>query len=357
MAVDVGELGRFYPLDALRPEHLAQLAKEATVEEHGRGIVLFAVGDVDTDTLYLASGKVRGIYPDGKVKRIDGASLQGRYPLGDLQPRRYSAVVESSSARIVRVDRRFCTNLQTWDQLTRLENFRHVDQDPDANRWIWRLLQNRALYRMPTANIEQMFLRFEPREVRAGETIVREGDAADYFYAIKTGTAIVSKQTSGGPATVAYLVRGDTFGEDALLAGTTRNATIVMKTDGTLMRLSERDFAEVLMPPMVEWVDAAEALAMLQQGAALLDVRTAAEFAAGGAADAVNVPLDTLREQSGELDRGRKLLVCSRESERSAAAAFILAKLGFDAFALQGGIAALKKARSKPPSRKTPLPK
>lgn len=357
MAVDPGELGRFYPLDTLRPEHLAQLAKDATLEEHGRGIVLFAVGDVDTDTLYLASGKVRGVYPDGKVKRIDGGSLQGRYPLGDLQPRRYSAVVESAVARVVRVDRRFCNNLQTWDQLTRLENFRHVDQDPDANRWIWRLLQNRALYRMPATNIEQMFLRFEPVTVRAGEVVVREGDAADYFYAIKAGTAIVSKQTSAGAATVAYLVRGDTFGEDALLAGTTRNATIVMKTDGTLMRLSERDFGEVLMPPMVEWVDAAEAAAMLGQGAALVDVRTAEEFAAGSPPEAINMPLDTLREAAGEMERNRKLVVCSSEGERSAAAAFILAKLGFDAFALQGGIAALKKARAKPPSRKTPLPK
>jgi len=55
-----------------------------------------------------------------------------------------------------------------------------------------------------------------------------------------------------------------------------------------------------------------------------------------------------LRQSAGELERGRKLLLCSSEGERSAAAAFILVKLGFDAFALQGGFAALNRHRARP---------
>lgn len=356
MGVDATELARFYPLDSLRPENLEQLAQEATIEEHGRGTVLFAAGDVDAHTLYLVAGAVRGQYPSGKVKRIDGASLQGRYPLGDLQPRRYSAVVDSLVATVARLNRRFCAHVQTWDQLTRLENFRHCDANPDANRWIWRLLQNRALYRMPTANIEQMFLRFEAVPARAGDVIVREGDPADFFYVIKAGTCAVSKQTRAGAATVAYLVRGDTFGEDALLTNTTRNATIVMKTDGILMRLSERDFGEVMMPPMVDWVTPGQASIMVRQGAAILDVRTPEEFAVRAVKGAVNVPLDLLREEAGELERGRKLVVYCNTGERSAAAAFILAKLGLDAFALQGGLVAMIRQIAKQSGEKPPPP-
>ena len=50
---------------------------------------------------------------------------------------------------------------------------------------------------------------------------------------------------------VAYLVRGDCFGEDALLSNSARNATVKMMQDGRLMRLGRRPFEEVLKPPVV----------------------------------------------------------------------------------------------------------
>ena len=40
--------------------------------------------------------------------------------------------------------------------MSRSENFRHYDAEPGANRWVYRLLQNRALHKMPTANIERI---------------------------------------------------------------------------------------------------------------------------------------------------------------------------------------------------------
>ena len=230
MPANASDLSKLYPLDSLRPENLEQLAREAQIEDVGRGTVLFSAGDIDDHTIYLLSGRVGGRYPDGKLKSTAGDSLQGRYALGDLQPRRFSAHVESMAATIVRLDRRFVEKIITWDQLTRSENFKHFDAEPGSNRWVYRLLQNRALHKMPTGNIERMFQRFEQIEVKEGDVIVREGDAADFFYVIKDGTCAVSKHTEQGEAVVAYLVRGDTFGEDALLTNTTRNASVTMKT-------------------------------------------------------------------------------------------------------------------------------
>jgi hypothetical protein len=129
------------------------------------------------------------------------------------------------AATVVKVDRRFMEKILCWDQLSRAENFRHYDPDPKGNRWVFRLLQNRALHKMPTGNIERMFQRFEEIAVVGGQIIMREGDPADYFYVIKEGTCAVSKHSTTGDAVVAYLVRGDTFGEDALLTNSTRNAT------------------------------------------------------------------------------------------------------------------------------------
>jgi CRP-like cAMP-binding protein len=356
MSIDTAELAKLYPLDSMRAENLEQLAREARTEELGRGAVLFRAGDNDDETIYLLSGQVVGRYPDGKVKTTDGGSLQGRYPLGDLQPRRFTAMVESLSATVLRIDRRFTEKVITWDQLSRQENFRHYDPEPGANRWVFRLLQNRALHKMPTGNIERMFQRFEEVAVDAGQVIVREGDPADYFYVIKEGTCAVSKHTDQGEAVVAYLVRGDTFGEDALLTNSTRNATVAMKTAGKLMRLSSKNFSEVMKPPVVDWVTPGQASILVRQGALVVDVRLPEEFDERAVKGALNVPLYMLREKAVEFERGRKVVVYCNTGERSAAAAFILSKMGVPVFALQGGLSAMVKSLEKSAAAKADKP-
>lgn len=347
MAVGCDELGALYPLDKLREENLEQLARDAVAAEVGRGTVLFRAGDVDDMTMFLRAGRVRGVYPDGRKKDIDAATLQGRYAIGDLQPRRFTATVMSPSARVVRIDRRFLEKVQTWDQLSSAENFRHYAPSPEANRWVFRLLQSRALHRLPAGNVERMFQRFEEIDVKAGDVIVREGDEADYYYVIKDGTASVTRRLDTGSAVVAYLVRGDTFGEDALLANTVRNATVTMMKDGRLMRLAKLSFDEVMKPPAVAWLTPGVASIMARQGAVVLDVRTGDEHRQRAIKGSISAPLQALRETVVEFDRSKKYIVYCNTGERSAAAAFILANMGFEVYVLQGGISGMIRQMAK----------
>jgi len=284
---------------------------------------------------------VRGVYADGKKKDIDASTLQGRYALGDLQPRRFTATVSSLTATLVRIDRRYLEKIQTWDQLSRAENFRYYDPSPESNRWVFRLLQSRALHKLPSGNIERMFQRFEEIEVKTGDVVIREGDAADFYYVIKDGAATVTKSLATGNSVVAYLVRGDTFGEDALLANTLRNASVSMIKDGKLMRLSKKAFDEVMKPPAVDWLTPGMASIMARQGAVVLDVRMREEHEQRAIKDAVNVPLYTMRETVTNFDKSKKYIVYCNTGERSAAAAFILSKMGFEVYALQGGISGM----------------
>src|SRR5581483_8507008 len=202
MTVSASDLAKLYPLDKLRAENLEQLAREAFEEEVAKGAVLFKAGDTDEHTIFLLAGRVRGDYPDGKQMEIDASTLQGRYALGDLQPRRFTATVTSFTATLVKIERRYMEKIQTWDQLSRSENFRYYDPSPDANRWVFRLLQSRALHKLPTGNIERMFQRFEEIGVKTDDVIIREGEEADYYYAIKEGAASVSKSLETGHAIV-----------------------------------------------------------------------------------------------------------------------------------------------------------
>ncbi|MBK9654350.1 MAG: cyclic nucleotide-binding domain-containing protein [Rhodanobacteraceae bacterium] len=347
MSIDASQLKHLYPLDSLRPDHLDVIAREAESAEYAHQQALFRAGDQDEVTHYLLAGIISGAYPDGKRKDISADSLQGRYPIGDLMPRRFTATVESLTATIVSLDRRFLEKVITFDQLTRTSGFKLLDKNPEGNRWIFRLLQNNAMRRVPAGNLERLFARFEEISVKADQTIVREGDDGDYFYVIKDGAASVLQSGDGDPAVVAYLVRGDSFGEDALLSNSVRNASVTMMKDGKLMRLRKSDFSELLKQPTVEWLTPGKASILVRQGAGIVDVRLPEEFDERAIKGSINMPLYRLREYTPDLDKDRSYVCYCNTGERSAAAAYILTKLGFEAFALAGGMSGMVKQMDK----------
>jgi CRP-like cAMP-binding protein len=68
---------------------------------------------------------------------------------------------------------------------------------------------------------------------------------------------------------LAELKEGDAFGEEALVADTVRNATVVMNTDGMLLRLSKQDFNDLLRAPLLQKVTGDEAERRIAAGAHL----------------------------------------------------------------------------------------
>lgn len=69
---------------------------------------------------------------------------------------------------------------------------------------------------------------------------------------------------------------------------------------------------------------------LVAAGAVLLDVRTPAEFAGGHVEGAINIPVQDLERRLGELNgRGPNVVVYCRSGGRSATAAVLLARAGF----------------------------
>lgn len=342
MPVSASDLAKLFPLESLRNETREQLGRDTVVNQYVRHDYVFEAGSVDDDTIYLLEGELQCEYPDGRKVAHVASAQHGRYPLNDAIPRRFAAKVISSTAKIIRLDRRYLEKIITWDQVSRTESYKHFDSSPGANSWVFRLLNSHAFLKLPTGNIEKMFQRFEEVKALPGEIIMREGDAPDYFYVVREGTASVSKYLDGAPQVVAYLREGDIFGEDALLANVPRNATVRTMQGGRLMRLKKEDFEAVLKPPMVHWVLPADAARLVKDGAIILDVRMPEEYALRGIDGAVNVPLYRLREDAAmAMPTGSHLVVYCNTGERSAAAAFILNGLGYTVHALHGGLGAM----------------
>ena len=80
--------------------------------------------------------------------------------------------------------------------------------------------------------------RLEQQSYPFGSAIVREGDEADAFYVIVSGSARVIKRSEHGEEiALNVLHRGDSFGESGLLEGASRLATVRASGPVTVLRL------------------------------------------------------------------------------------------------------------------------
>jgi CRP-like cAMP-binding protein/Fe-S-cluster-containing dehydrogenase component/ferredoxin len=83
-------------------------------------------------------------------------------------------------------------------------------------------------------------LRFTP-----GQAICRQGEPADSFYLVRIGFVKVSQTHPGGEMVLAYLSRGEYFGETGLLKGDVRTATCSALDHVEVVRISADDFAKM----------------------------------------------------------------------------------------------------------------
>lgn len=337
MVIDIKLLEKLYPLDTLLEAHLKLLAEEGDLRDLKRGEVVFEEGANDGESIFLVSGRLVGNYSDGRVREIDANSKHTRYAVGDLQPRRFTTKVQTAAARVVVFDRGFLEKVLTWDQISRNPQFA-LGSTSECAQWVFRMLKTKALLRLPAGNVQRMFERFEAIQIMPLQNVITEGEEGDFFYVVKEGDFEVIKEVDGVYKVVAKLGRGDSFGEDALISDEKRNATVKAATAGTLMRLSKRDFSELLRHPVVDWVTPGQASALVSNGAGLIDVRMKEEHEQRSLKASVNKPLFRLREEMGGMNEEVPYVVYCDTGERSASAAFILNKLGYQAFAIRGGI-------------------
>ena len=91
-------------------------------------------------------------------------------------------------------------------------------------------------------------------------------------------------------------------------------------------------------------VTAAQAAALADGGAVLLDVREPHEWQAGHAPRARHIPLSQLARRAAELPERRALVTVCRSGARSARAAAMLARQGREVSNLAGGMRAWAQA-------------
>ena len=391
--ITIERLGKLEPLSNLSTERLEELVTLSNVERMPIGVVLFREGDIDNQTIYLLEGDVQLSSSDGKVDRVlTSKQPEALYPIDDSQPRQFSCSA-LSRVDVLRVDNSVLDYMMMWDQMAASEEAEaeaiqqeskdqtaeaeqeqktaskseeqqsakpepsdkktpkeNKDKKPEQNKlaetipaqtvpadedrsWIRKMRHIMAFKNMPPANIKSLLENMETIMVEKGDVIVNQGEDGDYYYVLTEGEAKVTRMVE-----LATLEPGASFGEEALVSGGTRNASVTMNTDGMLMRLSKEKFNALLKDPMLDRLTPDDARERTNKGAVWLDVRHAKEFSHSRMPKSINIPLHELRIRMEELDKKKSYVCVCGTGRRSSAAAFLLAQNGFKVSVLNGGL-------------------
>jgi CRP-like cAMP-binding protein len=348
---DVALLRKLSPLDGMKKDNLAALARKVSITELAANRTLFKEGDTGRQCYWLIAGLVELREGERTVAMIRGGTAEAKSPLAPKLPRRVTARAVDTIEYLA-VDADLLDMMITWDQTGTYEvgELQAHFGNSGGDDWMTTLLQTKAFHRIPPANIQAIFMRMQRVACRAGEVIIRQGSEGDYFYAIVSGKCAVNRETPLNQEGIrlAELSVGETFGEEALISESKRNATVTMLTDGVLMRLSKEDFRELMNEPLQQWVDYPAAREIIERGGRWLDVRLPSEYQNLAIDGALNVPLYFIRLKLATLDRDTPYIVYCDTGRRSAAGAFILLELGFDAYVLRGGLSSAEPELRRP---------
>lgn len=340
MQLDNKTIKEFSPINSLNHEHISDLLQKIKPETVQNAHYLFKKGELDKVHIYLLKGEVEFVEDKKVLKTIKAGSAESFSPLAQSFPRPIS-VRAKGSVIIFKVNSDMLDIMLTWDQTGSysVEAVSSDDED-DATDWMTRILRTRAFHRIPPANIQAMFMRMESVAYKPGDLVIKQGDVGDYFYTIQSGKCLVTRATPTNPNGVklATLSIGDSFGEEALISDTTRNASITMLSEGTLMRLKKEDFNSLLNEPLLNWVDYPTVKEMVANDAVILDVRLPAEFKQAKIKGAINIPLIFLRMKADTLDNTKKHIIYCDTGRRSSAASFLLNEKDIESYVLTDGI-------------------
>jgi CRP-like cAMP-binding protein len=343
--MDAERLKNLIPFNTLTPENLARLAKRLKVEKFPAGQQICKQGDTDPTSIYLLSGQVALTATSTTMRRyIKADSDEAHSPIADAPPRLYT-ITADTDVEIIAIGNYELNRAVMLDEVS--TTITSIEGGPARalaadTEWFTRVMGWDAFAKLSADRVAAVILKLESQPVKAKEIIVRQGDPGDYYYVVREGRFNVVRHDKDGKAQVVNELKpGNVFGEESLISGEARNASVVAMEDGMLMRLSRADFDELLKKRLINFVSVEEAGALVKGGARILDVRTAAEFKQGSLRGSVNVPIDVLRDQLAKLPKNVRYIVACRTGNLSQVAAFLMRQRGYDAVVLQGGLQAV----------------
>jgi CRP-like cAMP-binding protein len=332
------------PLNRLNPILLDELAAKSIIDEIPAGRIICRHGDKDSRQIYLLAGQIE-VATAGETKTTVIKSKSAlKTPIAEGSPRTVTLKTKTAST-LLYIDADLLELLMSDEpELTSAAyEVTEINAD-DSDDWMLTFLQSPAFLQLPTQNIQKLLTHMEEFPLEKGQTVINQGDKDDFYYIIKSGSCNVHRKPYKDAANVllAVLQAGSGFGEEALIRNGSRNATITMRENGSLMRLKKADFLALLIEPIISYFAHKDMQNKIDNGCVVIDVRSEQQSNQKPLEASVNIPLSMLRVKFDSLNADREYLLVCDDGSQSAAAAFLMIQSGLKCSVLKKGLNSLK---------------
>ena len=317
------------PLNQLNPILLDELAAKSIIDEIPAGRIICRHGEKDSRQIYLISGQVEVVTPGETKTNIIKSKTALKTAIAVGTPHRATLKAKTDST-LLYIDADLLELLLSDEpQLSSTYEVTEISSS-DEDDWMLTFLQSPAFLKLPTENIQKLLTHMEEIPVKKDQVVINQGDKDDNYYIIKSGSCNVQRKPHPDSANVllAVLPTGSGFGEEALISNGSRNATITMRENGSLMRLKKKDFLAFLINPLLAYYNYDETQKKQDEGSLVIDVRSEQQAKEMPVEGSVNIPLSMLRIKFDSLNVEREYLLVCNDGSQSAAAAFLMIQGG-----------------------------
>ncbi len=175
--LDFNLLKNFSPLDGLKRDNLAALARKVQLRELSPQQILFKEGDTEKRTIYVVSGSLELIDDQGKVETIiEGGTDEARNPVAAMFPRRVTGRARDR-VQYISIDSDLLDVMLTWDQTGSYEvsELHGTPDEVGGDDWMTVLLGTKAFHKIPPANIQAIFMRMQQINYKSGDIVLKQG--------------------------------------------------------------------------------------------------------------------------------------------------------------------------------------
>ena len=334
-------IARFSPLNQVASKYHSQLASHLRLIKVKAGAGIIKQDSHSKLLHFLVQGKVEIResfdirYPFQHDDQDSDLSLESR-----LQNR--SSVKAISDCIILVANNDKIDQLLTWGQDYTIFYLDEGDvsvkdddliDDDFQEDWDNVFIRSNLAANLSNTVIHQLMSQLENIEVKARQTIVKAHSPGDYFYLIKHGRAEVQTDINGPFKGECFtLGAGSYFGDEALVAETTRNATVTMNSDGLLGRLNIEAFNQLIKQHLVSPPSAD--IDPRDKDVKILDVRFPVEYRLGHEAGSINMPISFLRKQLHNMKQSQRYVITPANDRRAELATYLMRQAGYQAYHL-----------------------
>jgi CRP-like cAMP-binding protein/thioredoxin reductase/ferredoxin-like protein FixX len=226
-------------LEPMTPLQMREFMLDSEARFYKRGETIFERNEPGSSLFAIASGSVL-VQVDqndsSKTVPIDTGSIFGEVGLVSGR-RRGSTVIAAEDSICVEIPRMAALKLQS--------------QVPPAKVAITRIATERQLLQMfgsglVKEDVAEIVETAEILNVRAGESIIEEGDDGIDIFVIRSGSMVVEKMVGRKPVFLSYLPAGTYVGEMSLLENGRRTATVRAAIKSEVIKIDGQAFKALL---------------------------------------------------------------------------------------------------------------